>query len=217
MKKFAVIFILLLLSVSAITGQEENLTKEGTIKVYEIKEITYPDMVKITFNQAIDISMKKVPGKLIDTELEVEEDYLIYEVEIVTPDNQIIEVVVDPGNGDILNIGPEEDDSEERYDKKPVISMKDGNIKLEDFDERKYPDMVKLSFHDALAIASKKVPGKLIGMELEDMNDYLVYEFKIATEDMQIKEVIVDPISGEILMITIEKNEEEEIEDTVTN
>ncbi|MEQ8168197.1 MAG: PepSY domain-containing protein [Candidatus Eremiobacterota bacterium] len=188
----------------------------GTIKIYKFDEHTYPGMAKISFDQAISIAMKECPGKLLELELEALEDYLVYQVEIVTGDYNIMEIFVDAGNGSILKVAREEDvdkdDYEDKYGEKPV---KPGSITLEKQDEAKYPDMVKISFKDAINMAIQKDSDKLVSIELDELDEYLVYEIKILTSEKQLKQIILDPGTGEILRSSIEKTEEDFNEHTV--
>lgn len=76
---------------------------EGSIKV--TTRMSYSALVKlakISLLQAIAKAQKRVPGTVIEAELEVEHRYLIYEVEIITSAGEILEVIVDAGNGRIL-------------------------------------------------------------------------------------------------------------------
>jgi len=214
MKKILFIgFILCLLSPCIMTVSQEYT---GTIKIYKFDEHKYPGMAKINFDHAISIAMKECPGKLLELELEALEDYLVYQVEIVTNDYNIMEIYVDAGNGSILRVAREEDidkdDHKDNYGEKPV---KPGSITLEKQDEAKYPDMVKISFKDAIDMAIEKEQDKLVSIELEEMDEYLVYEIKILTSEKKLKQIILDPGTGEILRSSIEKTEKDFNEHTV--
>jgi uncharacterized membrane protein YkoI len=218
MKRIFYIVFILFLMVPVDCSMAENISQErsGTIKIYKFDESTYPDMTKITFDHAISIALKECPGKLLEAELDVEEGYLVYEIEVVTAEKNIMEILVDPGNGSILKVSPDEDKHIEKYEddytEKPI---KSGSIKLESYNEATYPDMAKLSFKDALDIALNKSREKLIGIELEDHDEYLVYQIKTITSEKKIKEIFVDPITGEILGTAIEKSEDDVNEHTV--
>ncbi|MEQ8191816.1 MAG: PepSY domain-containing protein [Candidatus Eremiobacterota bacterium] len=214
MKKiFFIIFILcLMISCSMAESQE----KTGTIKIYRFDEHTYPDMAKITFDHALSVALKECPGRLLELELEAHEDYLVYQVEIVTSDYNIMEICVDAGNGSILMVTPEKDsDTDEYEDNYSENPVKPGTIKLEKRDEARYPDMAKISFKDAIDMALAKEPGKLISIELEDMDEYLVYEIKLVTSEKKLKQIILDPVTGDILKSSTERTEKDFNEDTV--
>ncbi len=214
MKK--ILFISLILCLMSFYSMAESQEKSGSIKIYRFDEHKYPDMAKISFDHAISIAMKECPGKLLELELEALEDYLVYQVEIVTNDYNIMEISVDAGNGSILKVSGEEDidkdDYEDKYGDKPV---KPGSIKLEKHDEAKYPDMVKISFKDAINIAIQKGLDKPVSIELEELDEYLVYEIKVVTSEKKLKQIILDPGTGEILRTSIEKTEKDFDEHTV--
>lgn len=54
--------------------------------------------------------LNQVPGKVLKAELENENGYLVYGVEIVKADKQIADVKVDAGNGKILKVDVDQKD-----------------------------------------------------------------------------------------------------------
>lgn len=63
---------------------------------------------KVTIDQAITTASKKVSGKVIEAELEQEHGKLVWEVEIVTARNKVMEVHIDAGTGEVLDVEEEE-------------------------------------------------------------------------------------------------------------
>ena len=61
----------------------------------------------ITIDQAIKTATDKVPGKVIEAELEKKHDKAVWEVEIATADNKIMEVHVDSMSGSIIDVEEE--------------------------------------------------------------------------------------------------------------
>ena len=219
MKKFGfLIVILLTLLIHGISYCQENSPmKPGSVKLEDYDETKYPDLVKISFEEAMNIAMKALDGKVIEIELDRQEDYLVYEVEMVQ-NNGLIEILIDPATGEVLKVGPEVDKEEEDYEEiKTEHPMEPGSIKVEDYDEIKYPDLAKISFEEAMNIALKETDGKLIEIELEEQEEYLVFEVEIVTGEERIKEITIDAGNGKILKIGIEKNETDRIEETTTN
>ncbi len=214
MNKFkTIITIILALSILILsfpaTGEEnENPIKPGSIEINKEDITTYPEKAKIDFHTAIENALKEIPGKLLETELACKEGYLIYEVEIVTEDKNIMEVIVDAGTEEILWKGPEEDEAHEDYEDTPCeIRIKPGSIKLEDLNEADFPDLAKITFTEAREIALAKVPGHVLEMELEVEEGFLIYEFEILNYSGELKEVIIDPTTGEILRVVTEYEE----------
>ena len=64
-------------------------------------------------------------------------------------------------------------------------------------------------------MAIEKEQGKLVSIELEELDGYLVYEIRIVTSDKNLKQIILDPGTGEILRSSIEKTEKDFNEHTV--
>lgn len=58
----------------------------------------------VTIDQAIKSASDRVPGKVIEAELEKKHDKAVWEVEIVTADNKIQEIHVDPMSGDVITV-----------------------------------------------------------------------------------------------------------------
>ncbi|HKU53251.1 MAG TPA: PepSY domain-containing protein [Nitrospira sp.] len=59
---------------------------------------------KITIDQAIKSATERVPGKVIEAELEKKHDRTVWEVEVVSADNKIAEVHVDAMSGAIIDV-----------------------------------------------------------------------------------------------------------------
>jgi uncharacterized membrane protein YkoI len=80
----------------------DALQQKGTINTNNVDEKAYPNLAKVTLQEAVSAAVKQVPGKATDAELESEGGYLVYEVKIVSPDKKVTEVFVDAGNLEIL-------------------------------------------------------------------------------------------------------------------
>jgi uncharacterized membrane protein YkoI len=61
---------------------------------------------KISVEQAKQIAVNHVTGKILDVELEKENGVLVYEVDITSP-NQVYEVTIDANTGKVLEIEKE--------------------------------------------------------------------------------------------------------------
>lgn len=74
----------------------------GSIPVSSQAEAGYPAMAKITFDQVMQGAIESTPGKVLKVGLKEEDGFLVYRVEVVTPDQTIMEVTLDAGNGKVL-------------------------------------------------------------------------------------------------------------------
>jgi uncharacterized membrane protein YkoI len=49
-------------------------------------------------------------ARMIEVEFELEDDRYVYEFELVTADGRLIEAIVDASTGQIVSVGPEDED-----------------------------------------------------------------------------------------------------------
>ncbi len=75
----------------------------------EIKEkVHVAGEVKVSADQAIQTALQKVPGIVVEVELEEEKDHkVMWEVEIVTADEKLMEVYIDAKTGEVLEVEEE--------------------------------------------------------------------------------------------------------------
>lgn len=87
------------LALGAPAWSDEKGRKEGgeTKKAVELSRTA-----KVTIDQAIKTATEKVPGTVIETELEEKHGKAVWEVEIVSGDGKVTEVHVDADSGAIV-------------------------------------------------------------------------------------------------------------------
>jgi uncharacterized membrane protein YkoI len=117
--------ILLAIGTVSLRAQQENHT--GSIKLESQDEAAFTEMARISLDTATNEALKQVPGKVVRAELENENGYLVYGVEIAKADHQIYDVKVDAGNGKVLKID---------QDKKEVHEGEDSDNGHEETGER---------------------------------------------------------------------------------
>lgn len=76
----------------------------GSIPLKGIDKVSYPELAKISLQDAINIVSKIHPGKIIEVALEKEAGFLVYEVELISSDNKKKEIILDAGNGEVLKV-----------------------------------------------------------------------------------------------------------------
>jgi uncharacterized membrane protein YkoI len=82
--------------------------QKGKGKKDEAKEtIEMAATAKVTIDQAIKTASGKVPGKVVEAELEMKHDKAVWEVEIVTAENKVMEVHIDAGSGAVIDVEEE--------------------------------------------------------------------------------------------------------------
>ncbi len=102
----------------AITGvsfaeSDDNDIRNGTIRIDEQSEAEFPSMAKISMGEAVQNAQASVQGQILKTELENENGFLVYGVEVVTADKAIVDVKIDAGSGKILSMDKDKADEED--------------------------------------------------------------------------------------------------------
>ncbi|SEM01368.1 Peptidase propeptide and YPEB domain-containing protein [Paenisporosarcina quisquiliarum] len=64
---------------------------------------------RITLEQAMSIALQRISGEIVHVDLDMEDGILVYEVFIMTSNNQIFEVEIHARTGNILKIEQEND------------------------------------------------------------------------------------------------------------
>jgi uncharacterized membrane protein YkoI len=62
---------------------------------------------KVTIEQAIKTASDKVAGKVIEAELEKKHNKLVWEVEVLTAENKVMEVHIDADTGAVIDVEEE--------------------------------------------------------------------------------------------------------------
>ena len=89
---------------------DENGVRSGTIQVGKHAEAEFPGLVRIDFAQAVKVALEKVKGNVLKAELEDENGFLVYGVEVVTPEKKITDIKVDGGSGKVLAMDKDQED-----------------------------------------------------------------------------------------------------------
>lgn len=63
---------------------------------------------KVTIDQAVKTASEKVSGKIIEAELEKKHNKLVWEVEVVTAENKVMEVHIDAETGAVIDVEEEQ-------------------------------------------------------------------------------------------------------------
>ena len=82
-------------------GDNGKEVTSGTIRVQQ-EESAYPGLAQITVEQAKDTALANIQGEVLKIELEEENGFLVYGIEVVGPDKTVTDVKIDAGNGDVL-------------------------------------------------------------------------------------------------------------------
>jgi len=93
--------------------------QKGKGKKDESKEtVEMASRAKVTIDQAIKTASEKVPGKLVEAELEKKHGTLVWEVEVVTAENKVMEVHIDAESGAVIEVEEEKPEKDMKREKK---------------------------------------------------------------------------------------------------
>ncbi len=92
---------------------------KGKGKKDEVKEtVAMAAKAKVTIDEAIKTASEKVPGKVVEAELEMKHDKIIWEVEVVTAENKLMEVHIDAESGAVIGVEEEKAEKAMKGEKK---------------------------------------------------------------------------------------------------
>ena len=107
---FSGIVLTALVASGGVSAKEAGLT--GSIRVKSNSEAVLAGMAKVSLDSARKEALKAVPGTVLKAELENENGYLVYGIEIAKVDRQIVDVKIDAGNGKVLKVETDQKDHE---------------------------------------------------------------------------------------------------------
>ena len=93
--------------------------QKGKGKKDESKEtVEMAAAAKVTIDQAIKTATEKIPGKVVEAELEKKHGMLVWEVEVVTAENKVMEVHIDAESGAVIDVEEEKPEKEMKQERK---------------------------------------------------------------------------------------------------
>jgi hypothetical protein len=110
-------------------SKKEAEHKEAKQEDESKEKAAFAASAKVTIDQAIKTATDKVQGKVIEAELEKEDEKLVWEVEIVGADGKVSELYVDADTGALVPAGEKEAEEttaeEKKSDTKPAATKPD--------------------------------------------------------------------------------------------
>jgi uncharacterized membrane protein YkoI len=98
---------------ASFANTDDTEVKDGTIRIEKQTKAEFPSMAKISMAQAVERALASVQGQVLKTELEDENGFLVYDVEVVSASKAIMEVKVDAGSGKVLAMEKDKADDED--------------------------------------------------------------------------------------------------------
>jgi len=99
-----------------VIGQLPTEVQSGSVRVKDDDDATMAGQAGLTSSEAAKIATTALPGKVIETKLDDENGYLIWEVEIIGTDGHETEFKIDAGNGRLLAAANENGEDDEGKD-----------------------------------------------------------------------------------------------------
>jgi uncharacterized membrane protein YkoI len=186
------------LGILVIAGCSRNVADSGPDAVVKEDEAGLMAQATVTSDSAIAIAKARVPGRIVEAELEREGAALVYSFDIkVAGKDDLTEIDVDANTGAIIKVS---DDPMAVAPAAPADSTADAVVKEK---ETGLLAQATITSDSAIAIAKARVPGRIVEAELEREGDVLVYSFdiKVAGKDA-LTEVEVDARTGAIIKVS---------------
>jgi uncharacterized membrane protein YkoI len=107
----------------SVANAKDKHAIQGSISIKGKSKSEYQSLAKISVQEAISIATKSTSGKVTEAALDKETGYLVYEVDVLMPDQSRKELLIDAGDGKILltkeknKKNSKEDDDDEDDDK----------------------------------------------------------------------------------------------------
>lgn len=109
LKKHAIPSIAVLMIGTATTGM--TVSADSDDRYEELQE------VNITVEESKEIALERIPGTIDEVELENEDGYLFYEVEVDAAGGDEYEILIDAQTGEVIDVeGDDEDDDDDGDD-----------------------------------------------------------------------------------------------------
>jgi len=105
-----VLVIGLAVSGASLAKSKESEVRNGSIRIERQTEADYPAMAKVSMDEAVQNALAAVAGQVLKVELEDENGFLVYGVEITAADKTIVDVKVDAGSGSVLAMDKDQAD-----------------------------------------------------------------------------------------------------------
>jgi uncharacterized membrane protein YkoI len=92
--------------VTKVEDESAEKNKEGNDDEQAENEISRS---KVSLNQAVETALSRSPGaKAFEAEPERDQGRLLYEVELLTADNRVLEILIDPTSREVVKLTPEQ-------------------------------------------------------------------------------------------------------------
>jgi uncharacterized membrane protein YkoI len=96
MKRTSIFLFAILLLTTSVFAANSKVTEK-------VKESSLQKLAKVSPDSAITLAFQKAPGKIVESDLEVENGLLVYSYDIQSKEDKIIEVQIDAISGSVVS------------------------------------------------------------------------------------------------------------------
>jgi uncharacterized membrane protein YkoI len=173
----------------------------------------------ISMKKAEEIAVAEVEGTVESVELEKDDGKLKYEVDLHGQNgNDDIDVDIDASSGEVIKVDRDDDDDDKKVKTETVSAQsiqngqndddKSSTSKENTQDTKVQTTNQRISKDEAIAIATKETPGKVVEVDYDDGE----YEIEIRTETHEI-DYEIDASTGKIVEKDIDDLDDDDDED----
>lgn len=107
----AVLACLLAVNLAFAEDEDDDVTS-ASIGISNESSLEWPFMAEVSLADAVRIAEEQVDGRTWFAALENENGFLVYDIEVVTTDGDIVDFLIDAGNGAVLEMEVDNEDDE---------------------------------------------------------------------------------------------------------
>lgn len=169
---------------ATVSDKNEPIVKDQAVQSEQFEQAknTAPAKEMLSIDKVKEIALSEFDGRIDDIELERDNGYVYYEVEIQNGADEY-NLDIDAYSGEVLFREYDRDD--------------------DDYAKANYTLDKLISAEEAKAIAVKEVGGKVIELELDEDDGRYKYEIELVTNEYEF-DVEVDALTGDILKAKID-------------
>lgn len=201
-KQFTMLAILIvgLLAVSAVGVFAQDKRDDSDKPSAEMAK-----QAKITMEQAKAIALKRVPGTILEEDLEMERGRLQYAFDIKDANGKIFDVEIDAKTGAVLTAVQDngKEDADDDDDDNESTAMKNARM-------AKLSKGAGITMEQARAIALSRVPGTITEEDLEMEKGVLQYSFDVKDANGKVFDIEIDAKTGKVLKAVEDKEDEDD-------
>src|SRR5690625_201883 len=162
---------------ASMNDNDEVIMKDQTVKSEKVVNTEGATKAKsiLSIDEVKEIALAEQDGHIDDIELETDDGYTYYEVEIENHDAEY-DIYIEAYTGEVLKVEIDDDNNSKN------------NKALENI----------ISSEEAMKIAVDTVGGKVIELELDEDDNHYEYELELKTNNGEV-EMTIDAVTGEIL------------------